>query len=128
MFGTSSLKGVIKPVPDTTVPANALCSGYDVHSYMVAITSALKVGLSVSTQGSVAIYTGADMTLEDFKAAMSGVMLYYELETPEITDISDILTADNLLEVEGGGTITMVNEYRYDVPSEITYQLKEASE
>ena len=56
-----------------------------------------------------------------FKAAMSGVMLYYELAEPVITDLSDLLHEDNLIGVEGGGTVTMVNEYGYDVPSEITY-------
>lgn len=63
-----------------------------------------------------------------FKSAMSGVMLYYELAEPVITDISDLLPDDNLIGVEGGGTVTMVNEYGYDVPSEITYQLKGAEE
>ncbi len=57
-----------------------------------------------------------------FKAALSGVMLYYELAEPIITDISDILPADNILPVEAGGTITAVNEYGYAVPSTITYQ------
>ena len=61
-----------------------------------------------------------------FKAAMSGVMLYYELAEPIITDISDLLTEDNYIPVEGGGTVTMANEYAYAVPSEITYALKEA--
>lgn len=64
---------------------------------------------------------------EIFKAAMSGVMLYYELATPEITNISDILPADNLIGVEGGGTIIAVNEHGYAVPTEITYQIKEAT-
>lgn len=64
---------------------------------------------------------------ETFKAAMSGVMLYYELATPEITNISDILPADNYIEVEGGGTIIAVNEYEYAVPTEITYQIKEST-
>lgn len=56
-----------------------------------------------------------------FKAAMSGVMLYYELATPVVTDISDLLPSDNILPVEGGGTVTMVNEYGYDVPNEVTF-------
>lgn len=46
------------------------------------------------------------------------------LDTPETTDISDIITLDNLFSVEGGGTVTMVNEHGYAVPSEITYQIK----
>lgn len=63
-----------------------------------------------------------------FKAAMSGVMLYYELAEPVITDISDILPTDNLLGVEGGGTVTAVNENAFAVPTEIIYQLKGVAE
>lgn len=60
-----------------------------------------------------------------FKAAMSGVMLVYELEEP-ITDssIADILPPDNFIGVEGNGIITFENENGYAVPSEVTYQLK----
>lgn len=47
--------------------------------------------------------------------------VYYALATPIITDISDILPADNIIGVEGGGTVTMVNEYGYDVPNTITF-------
>jgi hypothetical protein len=68
-------------------------------------------------------FTSAD----DVESAMSGVMLYYELAEPIVTDISDILPADNLIAVEGGGTITMVNEHEYAVPSEIIYQVKGVS-
>lgn len=62
-----------------------------------------------------------------FKVAMQGVMLVYELVTPEVTDISDILPDDNLIGVEGGGTIIVENDYGYAVPSEIVYQLMGAS-
>lgn len=44
--------------------------------------------------------------------------------TMQETDISDVLSYDNLIGVEGGGDITMVNEHEYAVPSEIIYQLK----
>ena len=44
-----------------------------------------------------------------------------------VTDISHILTADNMLAVEGCGTITAVNEYEMGAPTEITYQLKEGT-
>lgn len=49
-------------------------------------------------------------------------LLYYELAEPIVTDISDLITADNLIGVEGGGTLTFENEYGYDVPSTIIYQ------
>lgn len=58
-----------------------------------------------------------------FKAAISGVMLVYELAEPIVTDISDLITADNLIGVEGGGTLTFENEYGYAVPSEVEYQV-----
>ena len=65
------------------------------------------------------ILTSAD----DIKAALSGVMLVYERATPDVTDISDILPDDNILKVEGGGTVTFENEGQNSVPSEIIYNL-----
>ncbi len=56
------------------------------------------------------------------KASLSGVMLYYELAEPVITDISSLLPADNILGVQPGGTITPINEYGYAVSTTITYQ------
>ncbi len=43
-------------------------------------------------------------------------------ETPIETDISAYF--DSFIKVEGGGTITAVNEYEYDVPSTINYITK----
>lgn len=51
-------------------------------------------------------------------------ILWVPLATPEVTDISDLLSADNLISVEGGGTMTFENEYGYAVPSEVEYQLE----
>lgn len=65
-----------------------------------------------------------------FKQAMSGVMLYYELETPIVTDISNIIPDDFLrnMTVEAGGSITFKNSngdsYRIPVPSEEEYIVK----
>jgi hypothetical protein len=74
-------------------------------------------GVVQQVQIKYADYTDA----ASFKAAMSGVMLYYELDTPEVTDITDLITVDNVINVESCGAITPVNEYNYAVPSEITY-------
>lgn len=68
-----------------------------------------------------------DIDVASFKAAMSGVMLYYELAEPVITDISHLLSDDNYIPVEGGGIITMQNEHGYAVPSTIEYTVKGAS-
>jgi hypothetical protein len=87
-----------------------------------------KEGVTIygSTTG-INICTSQYTDATTFKSAMSGVMLYYELATPEVTDISDLLSADNFLAVEGGGTVTAVNENGLEAPSEITYMLKETT-
>ena len=46
----------------------------------------------------------------------------YKLATPVITDISDLLPADNLIGVQGGGTVRMVSEYGYDVPNTLKFR------
>jgi hypothetical protein len=82
---------------------------------------------AIRYQGNILIRDSTYTDAATFKAAMSGVMLYYELAEPIVTDISDILSDDNLISVEGGVTVTMVNEHHYDVPSEITYMHKEVA-
>ena len=69
-------------------------------------------------------------TSADVAAKMSGVILYYELATPIITDISTMIDDDFLrnISVEAGGTITFKNgngdSYRIPVPSEEEYIVK----
>ena len=74
----------------------------------------------------VRFYEGMYTSSDEVKTSLAGVMLYYELEKPEVIDISNILSADNFIGVDGGGTITAKQKwgYSYDVPSEITYMLK----
>lgn len=63
----------------------------------------------------------------DFKNKVNGIMLYYELAEPIITDISDIIggTFQEPLEVEAGGTLTFKNSngdgFQIPVPSEEEY-------
>lgn len=64
-----------------------------------------------------------------FKQAMQGVILYYELANPIVTDISSLIPDDFLrnLEVEAGGSVTFKNSkdsYRIPVPSEEEYIVK----
>ena len=60
-------------------------------------------------------------TLEEFKEIIKGVKLVYALAEPIETDITDLMSGDNSILVEGGGTIELINEHGYDVPSTITY-------
>lgn len=122
----TSYTGLVNAKAFNNEVANILCAKYISTSYN---------GLNPTTNKHIAIRESdksvwvmdADYTdAATFKAAMQGVMLIYELATPEVTDISDILPDDNLIAVEGGGTIIAENEYDYAVPSEITYQLEVA--
>jgi hypothetical protein len=83
----------------------------------------------INSSGSIvtSFPNGAFTSIEEVKAAMQGVMLVCELAEPIVTDISNLITSDNLIGVEGNGTITFENEYGNAVPSEITYQLKGAT-
>ena len=69
-------------------------------------------------------------TLDEFKQAMSGVILYYELAEEQITDISDLIgdTLQEPIEVEAGGSLTFQNthgaNYRVPVPSTVEYTVK----
>ena len=67
--------------------------------------------------------------IASFKQAMQGVILYYELATPIVTDISTMIPDDFLrnIEVEVGGSVTFKNSndsYRIPVPSEEEYVVK----
>ena len=63
-----------------------------------------------------------------FKSAMSGVMLYYELAEPVITDISDLLISAAPFDVEPGGTLTFKNTngdgYRVPIHNSVEYAVK----
>lgn len=114
-----------------TIVYNILCSKY----VTVARSSNVFVDKTLTLDGSstrVSQIQVKDTTYTDaaaFKKAMQGVILYYELETPIVTDISDLLTEDFLrnVEVEAGGSITFKggnDDYRIPVPSEEEYIVK----
>ena len=69
-------------------------------------------------------------TLDEFKQAMSGVILYYELAEEQITDIADLIgdTLQEPIEVEAGGSLTFRNthgaNYRVSVPNSVEYIVK----
>ena len=70
-------------------------------------------------------------TVEELKAHLAELyangnplVVEYALAEPIETDISAYLGNDSFIAVEGGGTITAVNEYEYDAPSTINYIYK----
>lgn len=113
-----------------TTVYNVLCSKYRTvaRSSNVFVDKTITVdGVTVVSQ--IQVKDTAYPYATAFKKAMQGVMLYYELETPIVTDISDLLADDFLrnLTVEAGGSITFKNSndsYRIPVPSEEEYIVK----
>lgn len=114
-----------------TTVYNVLCSKYRTvaRSSNVFVDKTITVdGVAVVSQIQVKDTAYTDATA--FKQAMQGVILYYELETPIVTDISSLIPDDFLrnIEVEAGGSITFKNSndnsYRIPVPSEEEYIVK----
>lgn len=114
-----------------TTTYNALCSKYRT----VARSSSVFVDKTITIDGvgdrvsQIQIKDTAYTDVSAFKQAMSGVMLYYELATPIVTDISTLIPDDFLrnIEVEAGGSITFKNSndnYHIPVPSEEEYIVK----
>jgi hypothetical protein len=68
----------------------------------------------------------ATLTVEDFTArlAENPLVVVYGIDSTKI-DITDLITSDNIIEVEGGGSVEFVNEHNNAVPASITYMLKE---
>ena len=64
-------------------------------------------------------------TLEEAQQALTGKTIVYQLATPEVIDISDLITPDNIIEVTAGGSIWFVNQYNLAPASTVTYQTKE---
>lgn len=81
------------------------------------------IGNADSTQ--IRIIDNAFTDAGSFKAAISGVPLYYELAEPIVTDITDLMVNfPKIFAVEAGGTITFDNDTGLSVPSEIKYVRK----
>ena len=106
---------------------NFLCSKYQYAK--IGVTDNV-TGLYVLESTIVRVRDTAYTDATAFKQAMSGVMLYYELEKPIVTDISTLIDDDFLrnVEVEAGGSITFKNSngdsYRIPVPNEEEYVVK----
>jgi hypothetical protein len=109
---------------------NALCSKYRTvaRNSHVFVDKTLAIdGVTVVSQ--IQVKDTAYTDTAAFKQAMQGVILYYELANPIITDISTLIDDDFLrnLTVEAGGSITFKNgndSYLIPVPSEEEYIVK----
>lgn len=107
--------------------SNFLCPKY--QYVKIGVTDSAS-GLYVLENTTVRVRDTAYTDAVTFKQAMQGVILYYELANPIITDISTLIDDDFLrnLTVETGGSVKFKNgngdSYRIPVPSEEEYVVK----
>lgn len=110
---------------------NIVVAKYDIVCFndITTKTDNMKASAVKTANDYITIRNTAYTDATAFKQAMQDVMLYYELATPIVTDISDLLTDDFLrnIEVEAGGSVTFKNSndnYHIPVPSEEEYIVK----
>lgn len=129
-FQTKQIKGQ-KLTKDYTIVPNVICAKYQSKTQNELWGKKDVTGITADANADGYFYVN-DATYTDaatFKQAMSGVILYYELATPIVTDISDLIPDDFLrnISVEAGGSITFKgsnDSYRIPVTSEEEYIVK----
>lgn len=114
-----------------TTVYNVLCSKYRTvsRSSSVFVDKTITIDGAGDRVSQIQIKDTAYTDATAFKQAMQGVILYYELEKPIVTDISNLIPDDFLrnIEVEAGGSVTFKNSndnYHIPVPSEEEYIVK----
>lgn len=105
---------------------SGLCSQYDLVTSNIDATIVKKDKFFYYNPLNIAFIDKSYTNATAFKQAMQGVILYYELANPIITDISTLIDDDFLrnIEVEAGGSVTFKggnDDYRIPVPSEEEY-------
>lgn len=114
-----------------TTVYNVLCSKYRTvsRSSSVFVDKTITIDGADTRVSQIQVKDSAYTDATAFKQAMQGVMLYYELANPIITDISTLIDDDFLrnLTVEAGGSVKFKNSndnYHIPVPSEEEYVVK----
>lgn len=103
----AQLSGIKNPTTASERQDGLVCARY-LPSSSVSLTDITNKGM-LKYNGEIFIKDTAYTDETAFKEAMSGVMLYYELAEPVITDIDIPTKLTDWLEVEAGGTVTFRN-------------------
>ena len=130
-FETFQLKGQ-KLTKNYDIAPNILCSKYPAKTQneLWGKTNVTGITTNANVDGCVHVNDTSYTDATAFKQAMQGVILYYELANPIVTDISSILPDDFLrnMEVEALGSVTFKksngDSYLIPVPSEEEYIVK----
>lgn len=113
--------------------SSCICNLYNVYTGIhenAPEQSIMIAPISMTTLKNIVYVKDSRFTTEGaFREYLStnNLSVVYILKTPIKEDLSTYLTDDNLIYVEGGGTLEFVNGYGYDVPNEVFYQLEEVT-
>lgn len=127
-FRSSLPQGIKKDDSAFSKTNNLLCSKYPDTPWKDACKGTDKTISQLSQ--SIQINDSSFTDIEAFNNSLKGEYLYYELATPIVTDISDIIddTFQEPFEVEQGGSLTFKNVngdgYQLAVPSNVQYIIK----
>ena len=129
-FKTHHLAGQ-KLTKSYSIAPNFICPKYSTKTQNESWGKTSITGISATSNVNGYIYVN-DTSYTDataFKQAMQGVIMYYELANPIITDISTLIPDGFLrnVEVEAGGSVIFKggnDDYRIPVPSEEEYVVK----
>lgn len=113
-------------IPKGLSDSNAICNK---RTYVLKGDTGNETQWCHSGGGYFEVYVTDVTTSADVSKKLSGVILYYELATPIVNDISSLIPDDFLrnMEVEAGGSITFKggnDDYRIPVPNEEEYVVK----
>lgn len=98
---------------------------YNVYHYITIPVADLGLTTSATSEEIIAAFK---VWLADMHAKGTPYTIEWVLKEPFVTDISDILSDDNYIEVYEGGSVIAENDSGLAAPTTTTYQIKEAAE
>jgi hypothetical protein len=125
-------KTTLSPVMKATLGASLDCAEFEVKGWLSTLTEAEFVWYTASEIGicvnksrltQYGDLTNGTSQINAFKAWLSDnpVWIKYELAEPIVTDITDLFTESNAIQVQGGGVIRFVNENEMAVPNTVGF-------
>lgn len=126
-WSSEGIASLAKPAADAYTIPNIICSKYPATLASATFENTDVNGISLRHEvANVFLYdtvlSTSTVTADQVKSALSGVMLYYELQTPIEHDISDILGVCGIA-CEENGTLTFENSNGSDYQLPIQYDL-----
>jgi hypothetical protein len=126
-------KTYLQPKMKATSGASIKCLGLPVKSWSSSLSlsedflwrapSSIGVCIAKSKLEPYGSLDNAGAKVKAFGAWLNEnpIHIIYELANPEVTDITDLFTEDNAIEVERGGVLRFVNKDKMPVPSSVWF-------